>query len=97
MYTLRKINGDGLESNQIIGPFYVIVFRQYNYDEFCRSFKAFFNMDHVPDDHPEAGDFSKQCYAFINNGSSFFEPLYKGQRNYIMTESGQTFANVSFR
>lgn len=39
-----------------------------------------------------------RIYAFISGHSSgIILPLYRNQRNYIMTSRGDTFANVSFR
>lgn len=97
MYTLRKIF-DNVQHNQLIGDEYSLVDRESNYDEFCRAFEVTFGSKHVADDDTEATTFSKSCYAilFVNGGSATI-PLYKKQSNYIMTDSGKTFANLTYR
>ena len=97
MFVLRKFNGKGLESNQSLGDSYHIVYRETQYEEFCRSFKAWCGKDHVADGDTEATDITKRCYALIIHmeGRKII-PLYKTQENYIMTENGRTFANVTY-
>lgn len=97
MYTLRKII-DGIQHNQSLGDSYQVVDRLTNYEEFCRAFLTFFNEHHVADTDKKSTDFSKKCYAIIIcKGGSEFVPLYINQQNYIMTESGKTFSNLTFK
>ena len=82
--------------NQVIGDGYTYINRETNYDEFCRSFKVYFDKDHVADLDEESDGDTKNCYAFVVNGA-FLQPLYKNQKNFIMTESGKTFDNLTCR
>ena len=96
MFTLRRISGDGIEMNQIIGDGYTYIDREINYEEFRVNFETTFGKKHVADMDETSDDDTKKCYAFVCN-SSYVQPLYKNQSNYIMTENGKTFANVSYR
>ena len=94
MYTLRKVI-DNIQSNQELGSNYQVVDRETNYQEFCKAFEALFKEKHT--DY-EDNQFSKNCYIILtyNDGSSLV-PLYKNQSNYIMTESGKTFSNLTYK
>lgn len=96
MFTLRTVTPDGLESNQFLGKRYNFVSRDTNREEFCRCYKVVFNVDHVADLDKMSDEFAKKCYGIIvyNDGSEL-TPLYKGNRNYIMSPNGQTFANLT--
>lgn len=97
MYTLRNIT-DNLEFNTNLGESYSLVERELNYDEFCKTFKVVFDKPHVADLDTESCNFSKNTYAFvICKGGSEIIPLYKKQSNYIMTESGKTFSNLTYK
>lgn len=96
MFTLRRISGEGIEMNQIIGDNYTYIDREINYDEFCKNFQYTFGRNHVADLDETSDDDTKKCYAFVCT-SNLIQPLYKNQSNYIMTENGKTFANVSYR
>lgn len=97
MYTLRTITSSGLQSNRLIGKAYAIIYRDESYDEFKDVFKKTFNKPHVADLDETSDDDTKQCYAIIIEDGSIFRPLYKKQKNYIMTSEGKTFDNVSYR
>lgn len=96
MFTLRRITKAGVQMNQAIGDSYTFVDREVCYDEFCRSFKHYFNRDHVADLDPTADDDTRNVYAFVEH-VHFVQPLFKSQNNYIMTAGGKTFDNVNFR
>lgn len=97
MYTLRKMI-DNIQSNQEIGSEYQVVERFTNYDEFCKAFAIFFGREHVADLDDTSDNYTKNCYAIliVNNGSSII-PLYMNQQNYIMSENGKTFSNLTFK
>jgi len=97
-FILRKVLNDNTQTNIVLGDQYQLIERDTNYDEFSKAFEVDFGKFHVADLDPESDNFTKNCYAFlvINEGSKFI-PLYKGQFNYIMTDSGKTFANLSYR
>lgn len=95
-FILRKVLQDNTQTNIILGDSYQLVEREANYDEFSKAFETDFGKFHVADLDPESDSFSKNCYAFlIVDGGSKFIPLYKGQYNYIMTDSGKTFSNLT--
>ncbi len=97
MYTLRKVI-DNIQSNQELGSEYHFIDRESNFDEFCRTYKIHYETAHVPDSDEASDNFSRNCYAFIlNNGGSNIIPLYKNQKNYIMSENGKTFSNLTHR
>jgi hypothetical protein len=97
MYTLRKIVNE-VQSNTNLGNSYQLVGRELNYDEFSKAFRVFFDYHHVADLETESDSHTRNCYAFIiyNEGSSLL-PLYKNQYNYVMTEKGTTFSNLTYK
>ena len=97
MYTLRKVI-DNIQSNQSLGSQYQVIDIETNYEEFCKAYKLLFRENHVADLEETSSNFSKNCYAIIltKEGSELI-PLYKKQYNYIMTESGKTFSNLTYK
>ena len=88
MFVLRKITSDNLEINIDLGSSYNFTDSERNRTEFVSMCNVYFG---AVDLHEET------CYAFITDEVGKFYPLYKTQKNYIMTNKGDTFANVSFR
>lgn len=97
MYTLRTIDSDSFQMNQSLGERYNVVDRFSNYEHFCRCFKAYFNTNHVADLDELSNDDSKNVYSFVTYGpyGETIKPIDITQQNYIMTESGKTFAKLS--
>ena len=97
MFTLLKIIA-GLGYYETLGKSFHLVERDVNYEEFEKAFKSFFDKEHVADKDPESDAHTTNCYAFVvfNNGASMI-PLYKGQKSYVMVETGQTFKNLSYK
>lgn len=97
MYTLRTIVKN-VQLNKSLGEDYAVIERETNYEEFAKTFKTCFQTEHVADDDKESTRFTQNCYAFIvhNEGSAII-PLYKNQSVYVMTESGKTFSNLSYK
>lgn len=89
MFILRRITGTGVEMNQTIGKDYTVVYRDTNPEEFREAFKTYFLRDHVADLDPTADHDTKNVFAFVSG--DIFQPVYRNQQNYIMTESGKTF------
>jgi len=96
MFTLRRMTATGVEMNQIIGDEYTLIHKERNKWEFDDFFKHHFGKPPVDDLDAKADADTKECYAFVINGS-FVQPLYKVQDAYIMTSDGKTFSNVSFK
>lgn len=95
MLVLRRISSEGVEMNHVVGDNYTYIHRDTNPEEFRRTFKAVFDRDHVADLDPAADKDTKNCYAFVCHGH--IQPLYKNQKNFMMTENGNTFANLTYK
>lgn len=83
MFILRKITANGLQMNTAIGSNYNVVFREENPHEFDRIISSGWEDD-------------SKIYGFVEN----FEhqiPLYVNHQNYIMSDSGKTFSNLTHR
>lgn len=96
MYTLRRITEDNTQINLSIGESYCYDDREQNYEEFKNHFHNYFQKNHVADLDNTADNDTKLVYGFISFQGNLM-PLYKNQMNYIMTESGKTFSNLSYR
>lgn len=88
MYTLRKITGEGLQINFWLGNSYTLVTEENN----PKRFKENYEMLHK--DKPNS---DSETYGFVIGEDLKSHPLFKKQFNYIMTESGRTFSNLSFK
>lgn len=97
MYTLRKISGQGVQMNFYLGKSYTVIDRFVNYEDFKNCFKTWYGREHVADLDPTADNDTKTTYAFISDYEGNMHALWMGQSNYIMTESGQTFSNLTFK
>lgn len=84
MYTLRRVSSDGIEMNFNLGDSYTFVEKEKNPKEFKRMINEVLN-----------GEISNTCYAFVSYNGGQIHFLHKDQRNYIMTESGVTFSNLT--
>lgn len=85
MFILRKVEKDGIEINQTIGEFYFYISKEKSPESF--------------EHHRKHNNFDKSenLYGFIILELGKALPLFSVTENYIMTESGKTFANISFR
>jgi hypothetical protein len=95
MYTLRRITKEDLESNTSLGNEYSLINRETNYEKFRETFFKVFNEECTADSD---NTFAKECYGFVvSQVGEKIHPLYKKQWNYIMTESGKTFSNLTYK
>jgi hypothetical protein len=87
MFILRQITKKGKISNMCIGTMYEVVSKEIDKE-------GFEFLLRVVNSHPD----QKDIYAILiyGEGQNTY-PLYKGVRSYIMTESGKTFDNISYR
>ena len=95
MFTLRRISSSGVEMNQFLGNGYTLVDRESNYPEFCETFEKTFGYPHTADLDDTSTFDSKNVYAFVVADS--IQPLYKKQKNFIMSDSGRTFDNLTYK
>lgn len=96
MFALRKII-ENTQTNYALGIQYQVVERFVDYEDFKVAFKQSFGYEHVADLDDKADNYTKNCYAFISTPDYELIPLYMNQKNYIMTESGKTFSNLTFK
>jgi hypothetical protein len=96
MYTLR-IFTETSEINNWLGSQYEIVMREESYDKFKELFKSHFEKDHVADLDPTSTEATQRCYAFVLNEKKETIPVFKGQKNYIVTVGGKTFSNLTYK
>jgi len=97
MFILRQIAENGTETNSPIGDEYTLIQEITSPEEFEEIFNRVLgrptNME--KSDDPRGAD---KIYGFLEIGySENTIPLYYTDVNYIMTEEGKTFANVSRR
>lgn len=86
MFYLRKIEkSTKRQSNRCLGQNYSIVHAAVSPNDFKGSLEL---MDWMTDSAKE------KCYAVISDGHGALIPLMESDDNYIMTESGKTFAKV---
>lgn len=98
MFTLRKITSDNIETNTYLGAIFQVIRREENYEEFARTYESIFEKRHVADLDNSADNYSKDTYAFIiTEFGKDVHPLYKKQFNYIVSESGKTFNNLTYK
>lgn len=96
MFALRKIIGNS-QTNYALGVEYTVVEREVECEKFSEVFLKSFGYSHVADLDPESDNYTKNCYAFILTQDFDAIPLYMKQKNYVMTESGKTFSNLTYR
>lgn len=100
MYTLRTISSlkKGVQHNQSLGEHYNFIHRDSNPEEFRKNYKVVFGKSHVADSDTAANEHSTNCYGFVvgNYGKDIW-PLYKKDIYYVMTESGKTFCNLTYK
>jgi hypothetical protein len=112
MYTLRKITSDGVQMNTFLGKEYNFIEQFSSPFDFERCFENFFKapINFVETNPPSptydgstinaqyVSEMKELVYAFVTSeGGREIFPLYKRQRNYIMSESGATFSNLTHR
>lgn len=71
--------------NFALGKHYGIEYREKNPEEFAKRFKNYVEA------------YGDCLYGIVCDENSNFHCLFSTQKNYIMTESGATYANVSLR
>lgn len=88
MFILRRISGAGVQMNFALGKSYTYVSKEVNPEEFSRDFKLI---------HGEVNSADElRVYAFVScESGEEIHSLYSNQQNYIMTDSGKTFSNIT--
>lgn len=86
MYTLRQMRSNGSEDNSALGQHYTVYHVDKSPEQFKMAFKDVFGEDYSEE---------KKCFALVYAGKDKY-PIYLGDVNYIVTESGKTFSNISY-
>lgn len=87
MFILRKITRSGVVTNFSLGDEYTLIDAESAKEEFERTLKDYGFFDQHKDNI--RGFVSDYCCSPI--------ALFKNQENYIMTERGHTFENLTIR
>ncbi|WP_102980126.1 hypothetical protein [Chryseobacterium scophthalmum] len=96
MYTLRTVTSENRQNNQEIGKIYDYVDKDSCYTDFCELFHTAFERKHIADLDDTANHYTKNCFGFVRTTEEII-PLYKDHSYYIMTESGKTFSNLTYK
>lgn len=96
MFILRTLHEDHTQTNYTLGDRYNMIDRDSNYDQFSDIFKQVIGIDHVADLDETSNQKTKLCYCFVGIAPNYI-PLWKNNKNFIMTDSGKTFANISYK
>lgn len=99
MYTLRRVlKGSGFENNKALGASYSLVSReQKTGGEFNKAMAVYFGKeigDKLSDEQIYEGN---NIHAFVSDENGRLTPLYKNDSYYVMTDSGKTFSNLTFK
>lgn len=87
MYTLRQINKKGVQANTNLGDHYHVVHR--GQEDFERSNYVQKNKELL-----------EKCFAIVIYAKGDYQevwPLYEDFSYYIMTDTGKTFDNLTFK
>jgi hypothetical protein len=84
MFILRKITGNGGELNFALGDSYSLILKDKNPKEFNEVLSV-----------GGHSAFEDDLYGFITYGDCQHQMLFIKQFNYIMTDSGKTFKNIT--
>jgi len=92
MYTLRSITSEGSENNLALGSHYSYISRTQSAEAFKRVYQQAYDSKELCDKDP-----NPDCIGMIQSELINFVFLWKSEQNYIMTESGKTFSNLTHR
>lgn len=90
MYSLRKVSRDNVESNVFLGKNYSVLKKDHSPVEFENALEAYYG--------PKKNDelLLDLIYAFIDCNCILY-PLSKDYQNYIVSENGNTYQNLTFK
>lgn len=87
MYTLRRVTISNEEINIYLGRSYTVTHKQWSSESFEKDYKTLFDAQ---------SETHSKCYAFVHYDGNI-QPLYESEGNFIMTENGKTFNNLSYK
>jgi len=97
MYTLRTIRDDGTEQNFYLGKFYSLLLKERmpekEWVNLCETHFGEAYNENV--DKKEINTYNT-CKAIVESEDGTRHHILYYHRNYIMTEGGKTFSNLSY-
>lgn len=97
MFILRIIDKANVERNIALGDNYNFIARHTNYESFSEKYFETYGESHRADNDEKATMLSRSIFAFIEAPKINVTPMNKEFKYYIMTESGKTFDNLTFK
>lgn len=88
MYTLRKITEARRQYNFALGENYQVLDKYDSPEQFKEQMQSYQGIKYEPE---------WVIYAFVLDQKCNVHPLFEKERNYIMTENGNTFSNLSIK
>jgi len=92
MFVLRRVTSEGNEMNDCLGERYHKVMQETQKEEFERALKVLdWKLDGIQ---------AQELYGFIiywTSDQMIHSPLYRKSMYFIMTESGKTFDNITYK
>jgi len=96
MYTLRKIRDDGTEQNYYLGKYYALLVKdRMPENEWLNLCETHFGEEYAKKVVAEEPNPYNTCHAIVEAEDGNRYHILFHQRNYIMTEAGKTFCNLS--
>jgi hypothetical protein len=94
-FVLRTI-ADGVETNYLLGTSYSIVERDVNRKEFDKLYLKVHGDEHALDSSEVSEEIVSLIHSFVvgSNRDTPFS-VYRDHKNFIMTDSGQTFSRIN--
>jgi hypothetical protein len=90
MFSLRIVFFAGTESNIYLGKKYALYTRSLGEDEFMVAAKLFYGEEGLPSDFDN-------CYGILFPEGEQGVALYEGNQYYIVTDSGKTYDNITYK
>jgi hypothetical protein len=89
MFILRRITSENKQVNDCLGDRYHLVLKETNKDDY---------VDALTEVKWKGDDDELYGFVIYSSGNEMIHsPLYKESIYFIMTESGKTFANITFK
>lgn len=89
---LRTFMQTGIQEDQVIGRKYETIYRKTNPEEFMHSFRKL---------HPNCANLEEDDNVFAlireHREDGLIIELYKTHRYYIVSDNGNTYANITYR
>lgn len=90
MYSLRKVSKDNVDFDTYLGKSFATIRKDHSPVEFEEALESYYG----PKKNNE--ELIERIYAFIDCNSILY-PLSKNYQNYIVSENGNTYKNLTFR